>query len=239
VIGPTTLDAVKAKEYVVFHHCYRTAAAPDYDWSPLWDGAKLVVSHYALPLPKTKFLRIPLGIDAAFLSARASAVRDIAIMSSGFVSGPCAEAIEEVAEAALSLGLSVFHLGPKTVAGMKPRSEKTWLALDSISDESLAGLYGRCQWVSGLRHGEGFELPVIEGFMCGARPIVFDRPEMRHWYEGLARFIPEVSGEALIKILTEVLQERPEPITDGMKTLVAETFSWKFICERFWKGVLS
>lgn len=215
-------------------------------YSPLWDRARAVWSYYDLAesLNGTPFLLAPLGVDPPFADTvhdetmRDEEVgpRDIGVMTSGYVTGSGAEAIEEVTLAAQRVGLTQRHLGPREVQGMTRRPEG-WHAVTGIGDMGLAQLYRRTAWVSGLRHLEGFELPVIEGAVCGARPIVFDRPDMRRWYDGLARFVPESSGEALVEALVALFEKGPEPLSLEERREVARRFAWGPIVEKFWEVV--
>ncbi len=242
-IGPDSVRNVKTYEFVTIQYCLWTANSAEL-WKNTWGKSKLVVSYYDLTklLPEeTEFLYLPLGVDrAVFNPGDTPVVRNIGILSSGYVTGPAAEAIEEVAEAALRTRNTVYHLGPQKIENMGPRKEISWVARgdEVISDSQLVDLYRHSRWVSGLRHGEGFELPVLEGLACGARPIVFDREDMRHWYDGHAVFVPECDGEKLVDHLVQVLSTDPEPITAVEREEIFARFDWKPIAERFWKEAL-
>ena len=187
----------------------------------------------------SRLYHAPLGVDSAVFRQVNGYRRTIGVITSGYVSHPSAEAIEEVADAALICKLAVFHLGPRNVEGMAPRKEASWTASLGITDSDLASLYSHAQWVSGLRHVEGFELPVLEGLLCGARPIVFDRPEMRKWYEGHAVFVKESHGEELIKSLVTILSKPPQPVTLFERNFVAKKFQWSRIANGFWEALLT
>jgi hypothetical protein len=159
------------------------------------------------------------------------------VATSGYVSGGIAEAIEEVADAALAHNMTVFHLGPKTIEGMAPRSEATWVAKTGITDFELAEVYQQTKWISGLRHVEGFELGVLEGLACGARPFVFDRPEMRRWFTGFAVFIPECSGAALVEKLVALFAGEPAPVLPAERAAVLRQFSWERVAKGFWSAL--
>lgn len=241
-IGP--LLPAPDKPYAIIQYCLTTAEGWDErEWRHAWTEARLVWSYYDLAdrMPSgARFYFAPLGVDAVFAAGprRTGNGRDVGVVTSGYVSGAGAEAIEEVAEAARRLGLRVFHLGPKRPEGMAERMEKTWVSGEDIEDEELALWYSRARWVSGLRHGEGYELPVIEGLACGARPIVFDRPDMRRWYDGLATLVPECSGGALVEALVEVLAQGPLLVAEWEREEVVRTFDWRVIAEGFWSRLL-
>jgi hypothetical protein len=228
-------------DYAVIQYCVYSAQDSQEGWQVLWERAKVVWSYYNLSnvmRDTTPFYLAPLGVDGEVFTGAGGGPRRARVLTSGYVSGPGAEAIEEVAEAALQTGLEVFHLGPAGIEGMKSRSESSWEAKLHISDSALSEEYGRCRWVSGLRHVEGFELPVLEGLVCGARPIVFDRKDMRLWYDDLAVFVPECSGPELIGHLAEIFSQPPRPVTLDERKKVLEKFDWARVAGDFWQRVL-
>lgn len=231
-------QAIKAKEYVIIQYCLASAFGTNEQWHKLWRGSRLVWSYYDLDVPSgVRFFYAPLGVDGDVFKS-ADGVRDVGLMTSGYVSGPGAEAIEECAVAAYETGLKTVHLGPPTIVGMKRLKTDRWTAIEGIDDLTLAKYYQRTRWVSGLRHVEGFELPVLEGLACGARPIVFDRHDMRAWYQGLAVFVPECSGPELVGLLREVFLSGVFPVTEGERRRVVEDFNWQTIVTNFWNEVL-
>ena len=237
VVSRDAIEAIPNAEYGVIQYCYQTAGIGD--WLQLWDRSKTVWSYYDLHevVPeRVNFYHAPLGVDPEF-TRDANATKEIGILTSGYVTGHVAEAIEEVVDAAARLNMSVVHLGPPDIAGMA-RVPANWRNIFGVSDAVLADHYRQCQWVSGLRHVEGFELPVIEGLACGARPIVFDRPEMRYWYDGHAVFLPECAGPSLVNHLVEVLAHGPDPVSSDERVWVTHRFDWQPIVEGFWERVL-
>lgn len=245
VIGSDAIPYVAERpnmKYAAIQYCYKTAG--EGDWSALWRRAKAVWSYYdldSLLLPEHEhfeFYHAPLGLDDAFVADSNLTInpstREIGVMTSGYVSGPGAEAIEEFNEAAGRLDLSVVHLGPEPT-GLTQRPCGKWRNAHGISDNQLALLYRSTKWVSGLRYIEGFELPALEGLACGARPIVFDRPEMRHWYGEHAVFVPECNGEDLVKHLLRVLSDEPKSVSNDERDDVIRTFDWERIVKGFWE----
>jgi len=239
VLHVVSLDAIPHVQerpdlnYAVIQYCY--ASAGEGWWNPLWDHAKTVMSYY--DLPHSKLYLTPLGIDPIFRSDYQHSGRGIGVMTSGYVTGPGAEAIQEVHTAAERVGREVVHLGPMPV-GFKPQPITNWRMIHGVSDLMLANHYRHAQYVSGLRHIEGFELPVIEGLACGARPIVFDREDMHRWYDEHAVFVPECHGEELVQHLVEVLSKDPVPVTEAERTKVLQRFDWEPIVKGFWERVL-
>ncbi len=251
VIGfPETLEVTErlkdaGKKYAIIQYCFKTTQKPTAkDWMPIWKGAELVWSYYNLEkacldeqiLPEANFYHSPLGVDNVFIQRLYSPQyqRPIGVMTSGYVSHPAAEAIEEVAWAASKNNMSVVHLGPKHVVGMK-HVPLNWTSIHNITDDKLSEYYSQSSWVSGLRHGEGFELPVLEGLVCGARPLVFDRPDMTQWFEDYAVKVPEYSDDVLIEELANIFKYQPKPVSIQERQEIINNFSWRPIAEEFWR----
>lgn len=238
VIGPDVVPP-KRGAYAVIQYCgYADRSNPAYQ--ALWRDARLVWSYYPLEdaMPDAAFfMRAPLGIDPEFRIQKRTAARNINILSSGTSTGPAGEAIEEVALAVDRIGGTMVHLGPKQIEGMTtyPRCFQTQ---NGITDAQLAALYRATQRVSGLRQIEGFEMPVIEGLAQGARPVVFDRPDMRLYYDGLAEFLPPCSGPELVDRLAALLKSPPAPVTDQERLHALQTFDWELIAGAFWTALL-
>lgn len=228
---------------VVIQYCLKSAHHRDTDyWSPIWQQSRFVWSYYDVPaisgVDGFSFMYAPLGVEPTeFFETFIRLKRRNSVMTSGYVTGNGAEAIEEVALAAAFSGLPHVHLGPAEVSGMT-RYPKPWRHVHGISDDELRQLYCNTEWVSALRFVEGFELPALEALMCGARPLVFDREEMIHWYEGHAAFVPECSGEELIDQLLQLFQYKPKPVTNAEKEKLLLTFNWDVIAAEFWERVL-
>lgn len=232
---------LKTREFAVIQYCWKSANGDQQEWDALWGQARVVMSYYELPVkPDVNFVMAPLGVDGQAFTAQPGDGRHVGVVTSGYVSGAGAEAIEEVADAALKTRLSVLHVGPSEIVGMRRRREKSWMAVHHLDDARLAStVYGKALWVSGLRHIEGFELPVIEGLACGARPIVFDLPEMRRWYEGHAVFVPECSGPKLVEELVRVFSEKPKLAGAEERASILEKFNWERTASAFWAGVVA
>lgn len=236
-----TYKPTQAKKFAVIQYC--GGSFPGETWAPLWERSAFVWSYYDLTtkVPEgVPFYHAPLGVDGHQFDVVPSP-RTVGILTSGYVTGPGAEAIEEAVLAAQQLGLPAYHLGPVPVLA-SDQSQKMVVRpnltiLHGIPDSELARAYSQCLWVSGLRHDEGFEMPVIEGLACGARPIVFDRPEMRHWYGKHAVFVPECHGGFLIELLLEVMRTPPVPVSPAERATVLKTFNWQTIAAGFWAHV--
>jgi hypothetical protein len=227
----------KSKKYAIIQISIRTTRTPStLDWIPLWHNAEVVWSYYDLPAlcredktaPEFNFYHAPLGVDPVFKESPAKKKYVIATNGHDYT----AEYIPECVTAARKVGKEVFHIGPPIPGNPDIPSA------NEVSDKELAEIYSACEFVSGLREGEGFELPVIEGLVCGARPIVFDRPDNRHWFENLALFIPEASGGKIVKDLNKIFENGAKPVTKTEINKVKRRFNWKKIIPEFWRKIL-
>jgi len=226
--GFNAWDTVWSKALAVWtHHDIRA--------SMNWGGVSSTYTSAELAPAARQLYWAPLGVDRAVFR-RSDSARDVGIVTSGFVSSSTEEAIEEVALAAQRVGLTTLHLGPSQVEGMAAQVPG-WSAIGPVADALLAALYGRARWVSGLRHGEGFELPVLEGAACGARPICFDTPQQRFLFGGIPVYVPESSGDALVEHLVRVLSTQPDPISDEEYARLEADFSWEKLGTGFWHAL--
>lgn len=233
VIALDALDYRTDKRCAVIQYCSYTGTDSYEQWRPLWERSLATWSYYDLPAPR--FYRAPMGVSHEFALPFTEGPRDVGIFTSGFVTGPGAEAIEECCLAADALGLKSLHLGPRP-SGM--RAGVTCNSTGIISDQLLAHAYRRSRYVSGLRFVEGFEMPALEGLACGARPIMFDRPSDRYWFGDHAHFVPECHGEELVERLIAVLEEQPEIVDERERQAVLERFNWTTIAVGFWQRIM-
>jgi glycosyltransferase involved in cell wall biosynthesis len=240
VIGREALELASklGRRYAVIQYC--TGGGADLAaWRPLWARAKLTWSYYDLAahMPAgAEFYRAPMGLDPIF---RQSILpwppgRDVGVLTSGYVNGRGQESIEEPTRAAQALGLEAVHLGPRP-DGVS--DDLTMRCYYKLADTELRKLYHRCRWIAALRYVEGFEMPAAEGLACGARPIVFDRADMRDWYQDHAVFVPECSGEMLTARLKRIMSKPPRPVTPEERAVVLERFNWKTIIAGFWQRI--
>jgi hypothetical protein len=242
VIGyPETVEAVarcraRGQRYAMIQYCLMSTQEPHlWPWLNLWLGAAVVWSYYDLQtlwsVGIPNFYYAPLGVDDLFLRGF---VKDGApkylVGCSGYVAD--AECLHEVVEAAKGLGF-VFHLGHNLKLG----DHVDW-KLD-IQDVDVLVAWADCQYVTGLRRVEGFELPVYEGLACGARPIVFDRPHYRHWLEDHAIYIPEASPADVTASLRAIFTgSPPTPVSRSEKLWLEDRFNWATIGRDFWERAL-
>lgn len=221
------------KSYAVIQYVLRgsrnTSTA---DWLPLWNKAKLVFSYYDLKAlcredgisPDFNFYHSPLGVNSVFRETPMPKKYIIATSGNGYLT----ESARECILAAKAVNKPVFHIGPV----ITNRPEVTFS--QGMPDTDLARKYSACKYVAGLRRCEGFELPIIEGLMCGARPICFDQPHYRHWFNKWAIFIKEASRPQVIDSLIKVFQSDPKPVSVTEKNAVKKIFDWETIIKGFW-----
>lgn len=250
VIGADSIRAgqrllKEGRRYVAVQCCLKTAGdVPIESWLQFWRNSALVWSYYDLTKyyigsgDTFNFLHEPLGLDAAFLQPyNPLEYRSLTAITTGYVSGPGAEAIEEVWSALSILKRMGLHIGPKKVEGMRCYPP-LWRAVEGISDYNLAVHYSHARYVAALRHIEGLELPAAEGLMQGARPILFDQPDLRDLYGDSAIYIPESSGPTLVADLVKIFECDPHPVTHAEREVLREHFNWDDITTCFWNLLL-
>lgn len=223
------------QRYAIVQCCIMSTEqnVPDF-WKPLWSQADVVWSYLDLmafaPTYDFPFYYAPLGVDSSVFNRNAKRERDITMLTTGYVTDT--ECIRESAEAARRVGgkhLQVgpdFHLGPHSSAKM------------DVTDFEMASLYSRSQFVAGLRRDEGFELPAAEGLLCGARPIMFDAPHYRKWFDKWAVFIPEECASLVTSSIEEILKKEM-PVSDKEYEEARAAFDWSRIIGDFWGRIVS
>jgi len=236
------------KQYAVIQYVLRSSMRPNTkDWIDIWNDAKLVWSYYDLvalckedelgyfhedswEMEAFPFYYAPLGVDGSVFFDRLLGHDTFKILASA--QHALSESVRECSFAVKKINKKMIHLGHELRRG------KDIFCIKGISDVRLAEYYSQCEFVSGLRRIEGFEFPVIEGAMCGARPIVFDRPEMRHWFKEFSIFIPEGKREQVIESLVDTFRYGAMPVTEDEKKLIAARFNWETIIKGFWERIL-
>jgi len=105
----------------------------------------------------------------------------------------------------------------------------------------VARRLSQSRYANALREEEGFELMGIEGMLCGARPIYYDLPCYRHWFDDFGLFIPpgQDAVKELVKIFDPCFMNNPGiQVTPEEKYNVINTFRWRTIGDNFWAKVL-
>lgn len=239
------------KEYAMIQYCVRSTLEPNtLSWSPLWAGAKAVWSYYnLLTLMKEDgydadttdfpFYYAPLGVDSEVFrdtnierGARFLIDGRPQYVIAASAQHALSESVRECAFAAKRVRRQMLHIGHELRRG------DDIVCKSNLTDEELATEYSNSEFVSGLRRIEGFELPVIEGLLCGARPIVFDKSHYRYWFNNIAEFIPETDRGKVISNLAKLFRNGSRPVTEYEKALVRQNFNWETIISRFWKMIV-
>lgn len=206
----------EGRKYAVIQLALKSTRNPDpADWLELWAGAAIVWSYYALPR-KFNFYHAPLGADANIWYPL-HIQREYMVGTTG--SYTRTECLWEVEKAARM-------------------TDNRMLKIRADSDAEMNKQYNLCSFISGLRTKEGFELPAIEGMLAGARPILFDTPTFRQWYDGVAEFIPEGNMLATMNQLIALFRRGPVPVTGIERRYAMIRFDWKWIIGGFWECVL-
>jgi tRNA (mo5U34)-methyltransferase len=233
VVGSLEFNQLVHPRYVLFIHCYWRAYEPF--WASILRDAALVVSTYDLggvaSRERFPFRRAPYGVDGSVFYDR-QLPRDRIVLTTGYATD--LEPIAECREAAMAAGDRAPHLIQVGAPFWQDGSAELH---EGVSDDELAALYSRSHYVSGLRRKEGFELPVLEGLACGARPVCFDDSGYRHWYDGHAVFVAEQPPAELVRELTSVFSQVPNPVTQAEREEILERFSWSVICADLWREI--
>lgn len=236
-IGHGSFDGLPDVEKAILVYCLETTEdSSPAAWLPRLLSARLVYSYYDLnawlrrhgsPV-RLNYYRAPLGVDSTVFYPKSNTMRTFTCGTSGYVAE--SECIEEVAAAIYAVGGKQFHLGPPIAPGA--------LAMNGLSDTQLAQAWSCCQYVAGLRRGEGFELPMLEGLVCGARPVTFDNPCYTDWFAEHAVVVPEVAPMDLVAALVEVFARPAMPVSVEERQHVAMKFSWEKFANGFWERLI-
>lgn len=234
--------------YALIQYCLLTAEehnsgaslSPEDDgrWLPMWREAKAVWSYYDLVghvvrtrqrQPKINFYYAPLGVDATVFKPSMPVRKRFIVGTSGYVAD--SECVMECYAAARHAERLMFHLGPNLGFG------EGVCCATGMSDRMLADFWSQCTYVAGLRRFEGFELPAIEGLMCGARPVMLDAPHYRAWFNDYAEFIPEDTPEVVTQALVDLFSRPARPITRDEREAARAQFHWPTLCAGFWEAI--
>lgn len=244
-ISHVNLLKSQGADYAVIQCCLAAEGVSDISqWANIWKDAVLVYSYYDLHRHVSdvdfNFYYAPLGIDQAFIDGdhKPNGAHRRYVMTTGYVSHPRAEAIEEVWLAAEKCDLSVIHIGPEKVEGVSHKPANV-TCVEGVGDKRLATYYSHAKYVCSLRHVEGFELPAAEGLACGARGVTFDQPDLIWWYEGTgAVFVKESSGDVLIDRLTRLFQSEWVGVSEDNRSTLLNRMDWKKIADGFWSRIM-
>ena len=232
----------RGQSVAIVQCCLRSTLRPSTaDWVDGWKRATVVWSYLDLRWACADdgvrddfaFYHAPLGSDATVFKpgGRKRHGMTFAVATSG--QSWLTESVKECALAAQAHGRQTFHLGPDL-----HRDAEGVTCVSGIDDAVLASWYRLCDYVSGLRRIEGFELPALEGLLCGARPVLFNREHYRRWYGDHAIYIDERDRGSVTSDLVRIFADRPARVTADERQHVAETFAWAPIATGFWERAL-
>lgn len=239
---PETYEAVirckgRGQKVAIAQYCVRTTQEEKTDkWLALWQAVDLVWSYYDLAalcvedgnLFRGNFYYSPLGVDSSVFFPQTD-VKKFKALSTGYVAE--SESITEVNTALWNVREKHIHIGPDNL-DLMGRVE----CHVNVSDEDIALYYSQSEYVTGLRRIEGFELPCAEGLLCGARPVMFDRPHYRQWFGDFAEFIPEGDCASVEADLSQVFSRKARPVSGEERARAADAFSWPRIAAGFWSA---
>lgn len=234
----------RGQKYAIFQYAFRSTRNPTYyEWGEIWDNAAVVFSYLdlvgneAIPAglyPDFIYVSLPLGVDTEVfyrygMDDRPWNNRKYLICTTGL--GYTTESVRECIHAARAVGGKVAHLGCDL--GIED-VDSYW----DLSDAEVCLLFNDCKYVSGLRRTEGFELPILEGFFCGAQPITFDTLAYRRWFDGIALFIEEGDRNSVILQLIKLFNLRKRLLFEDEnfftkkrrereRRAIAADFSWE------------
>jgi len=231
----------RGKHYAIVQVCLKSTMNPDVrDWVGIWERAKVLWSYYDLfrialedglyIQGMDNFYHAPLGADSTVFYSKP--------VEKEFIIGTCGlsrlqESVRECIVATAEVGQRMFHLG----MDMTFYSQYvTWGK--NLIDEQVANEFSRCHFVSALRRKEGFELPGIEGLLCGARPICFDTPDYRWNYQDHAEYIQETDRQGVVDQLVELFRAGARPVTTEERERAVKRFNWQTIISGFYERVL-
>jgi hypothetical protein len=233
-LGAGSLTKIWHDRYVLFQHNFLNADITSFPvWLGIFSQALMVVSYADLPSllksERVNFHLTPWGVDMDVFRNFARP-RTKGVLTTGWCCD--GEAIQECYLAAQQCRKEMVNLGDDFRFG------GGFSAVSRVTDKELCEIYNDCEFVSGLRFREGFELSVIEGLACGCRPICFDLPVYRKWFEDLVCFVPHCHGPELINRIETVLRECPKQISIGEAEGIKNTFRWQNITDRFWTRIV-
>jgi hypothetical protein len=218
------------RQYAVIQYSLESTRNPDpQDWLPLWSGAKVVWSYYDLAQYANRFYHAPLAADPEAFYPQV-AEKDYLVGSNGNCYRD--ECIGEIHLAAYQAGGNAVHVG--TNFDNNPIVDYR----TNPTDDEFREVYNQCQFFSALRRKDGFEIVAIEALLCGVRPIMFDAPRFRQWFDGLAEFVPECDPGELAGRLKKIFRDGPRPVTDAEIAETKSRFDWKRSVSGFWERCL-
>lgn len=216
-------------QYVICQYVLESCRNPDpNDWKEIWDNAKFVYSYYNLPI--TNLYHAPLAADPTVFY-KEDVEKKYAIGSNGYDFKN--ECIGEVQLAVWNTGTIGAHVGKNF------NSNPIIDYYSNITDDESRKVYNQCKLWSALRRKDGFEMVAVESMLCGVRPIMFDTPNYRQWFDSLVSFIPETSVDGVSGYVKALIKKDSGAMTDSEIEEVKNRFSWERMMKGFWERCLT
>lgn len=212
-------------QYAIIQYVLQSCRNPNpADWQEIWKGARAVWSYYALPTDN--LYHAPLAADPTiFYKMDLSKRYMVGSSGNNFLN----ECIGEVHLATWQAGGRACHVGESF--DHNPIVDY----FTGVPDDDLRKIYNHCDRFATLRRKDGFEMPAIESMLCGVRPVLFDTPNYRQWYDGLADFIPEAGVGEVVGRLKHLFKQAPRPMTEAEIGEVKHRFDWQRSVEGFYQ----
>jgi len=238
IIGTGSFEYLYKDRYALLQHCFLTSESSSKDvWLPIFGKASLVATYMDLPRllgdNSFNFYRMPWGADPEVFH-KTQVNKFYSVLTTGHVSET--ESVNELYDSLRKTNGSIIHVGHNYKLGDRFHHK------ENISDASLTDLYNKSYYVSGLRKIEGFELPVVEGLLCGARGICYNSDHYSYWYKDFVEYIQEDdyskigSYSSFTERQLEELFSRPyRKVTDDEIERAKNIFSWEKIFTAYWK----
>ena len=240
VIGPRKIP--NDKPYVMLFHCFgrdRGETALNTLWNPSFKNALMVYGYYPLhkflkeeDMKEINYVRRPWGVDPELFYKEPSIPKKFTCLATGYVSKT--ESILELYRACEKVGGKLLHIGGPIEDEVGILNPMYYQRVHNITDHQMREAYNSCKWTSALRRIEGYELPALEGFLCGSQPICFDIPDFyKHWFGDFATFVPHSSEETVTNELAKLFQTDPL-ISDKKVKEVTDKFNVEKLSMEFW-----
>lgn len=233
-------DLPKDKPCLIFFHCFGLDEGEQImsGFVDMFRQAKMVYSYYPLEkfLPTMEginYMRRPWGVDANLFYKMPEVKKTYTCLATGYVAST--EAIMELYRACEAVNGKLLHVGGPLDAEVGVLNPIFYERVIGLTDDDMRRAYNSCHWTSALRRHEGFELPAIEGLLCGSQPICFDIPDFyNHWFSDFATFIPHASVGKVTEELIKLFKTTPLISQDKIDK-VKEEFNVNKLAGEFWQ----
>ena len=232
-------DKIK-KVYWFFYSC----ANDDTQMPSHLSKGKIITTLPSVENEYSKAEMIPLGADPKMFYQE-NLERRYVIHTHGYDISEASQVVNVVCQ---QIGRKQCHIGAdfdslnKQANGIMTKDSID--IFSNLVDSDMRKYYNLSEYVSGLRWMEGFEMPIVEGAMCGCTPITYDLPCYKRWFSDFAIFIPfweqynkVVTDEKLVNSILNAITNSKK-ITREQIDFVRTTYSWDKIMPQIWKAIL-